>query len=199
MKHQRGTSSNTSYVQRVEAIQQFWQQHKRLPSYTEMMQLFSLKSKNAVYRVMQKLQEHGYVEKRDGKYVAGPKLMPVKILGAVEAGFPSPAEEELADAISLDEYLIRNQNATFLLRVSGESMINAGIHPEDLVLVERHKNAKVGDIVIANVDQEYTIKEYGKEGNSIVLLPANPKFKPIYPTNQMSIEGVVIAVIRKYA
>ncbi|PIP31029.1 hypothetical protein COX25_01375, partial [bacterium (Candidatus Howlettbacteria) CG23_combo_of_CG06-09_8_20_14_all_37_9] len=72
----------------------------------------------------------------------------IKILGTVEAGFPSPAEEELADTITLDDYLIRKKEATFILKVSGDSMIGAGIKPGDLVLIEKGRQARHGDIVI---------------------------------------------------
>jgi len=81
-----------------------------------------------------------------------------EVIGQIEAGFPSAAEEELADAISLDDFMIRNKAATFLLKVSGESMIQAGICPGDLVLVERGRVAKNNDIIVAQVDDAWTIK-----------------------------------------
>ena len=74
------------------------------------------------------------------------------------AGFPTPAEEELVDTITIDEFLINNKEATYMLKVSGDSMIDAGIQPGDMVLVERNRNAKEGDIVIAEVDNEWTMK-----------------------------------------
>ena len=80
------------------------------------------------------------------------------MLGMVTAGFPSPAEEELVDALSLDDYLIGNRQATFILKVSGDSMRDAGILPDDLVIVDRGLNPKNGDIVIAEVDGEWTMK-----------------------------------------
>jgi SOS-response transcriptional repressor LexA len=80
-----------------------------------------------------------------------PKASVVGVLGSVEAGFPSPAEEELVDTLSLDDLLIQNREATFLLKVSGDSMINAGILPGDMVIIDKGLTPKSGDIVIARL------------------------------------------------
>ncbi len=107
---------------------------------------------------------------------AAGKLIPkklwgeTKILGTVAAGFPTPAEEELVDTITIDEFLINNKEATYMLKVSGDSMIDAGIQPGDMVLVERNRNAKEGDIVIAEVDKEWTMKYLRKENGHMVLV-----------------------------
>jgi len=115
----------------------------------------------------------------------------------VEAGFPSPAEEELNDTISLDEYLIKNKEATYMLKIQGDSMVDAGILAGDMVLVERSTNANDGDIVIAEVDGEWTMKYFRKRGRKFWLEPANKKYKPIYP-EELRIAAVLRAVIRKY-
>ncbi len=120
------------------------------------------------------------------------------VSGRVHAGFPSPAEEELLDTMSLDEYLIENKEATFILKVSGNSMIDAGIMPQDLVLVERTNEAKPGDIVIAEVDGKWTMKYLRQKGSRMYLEPANKKYAPIYPEEELKISAVVKAVIRKY-
>ena len=133
-----------------------------------------------------------------GKIVPKRIFGETRILGTIEAGFPSPAEEELADTITLDEYLIKNKEATYMLKVSGDSMIDAGIQPGDIVLVERNKNPKNGDIVIAEVDNEWTMKYFRKSGNKAMLFPGNKKFKPIDPQGELKISAVVTAVIRKY-
>jgi SOS regulatory protein LexA len=128
--------------------------------------------------------------------LAGP--LSYRVLGFVEAGFPSPAEEELRDTISLDEFLIQNPDASFLLKVSGDSMVNAGILPGDMVIVDRGQTGRSGDIVIAEVDGEWTMKFLKKSGDVIWLVPANPKYKPIRPQRELKICGVVTAVVRKY-
>ena len=87
-----------------------------------------------------------------------------RVRGTVEAGFPSPAEEELVDTLSLDELLIQNREASFLLKVTGDSMTGAGIMPGDMVIVDRGRTAKSGDIVIAEVDGQWTMKYLRKRG-----------------------------------
>lgn len=169
-----------------------------MPSYSEMMKLFQFRSKNAVFEVVNKLVERGIV-RRDGRNIIPINLFgETKVLGTVQAGFPTPAEEELVDTMTLDEWLIENKEATYLLTVSGDSMKNAGILPGDVVLVERTSSPHVGQIVIAEVDGKWTVKFLRKKGNSFYLQPANKKYKDIYPNEEMRIEAVVKAVIRKY-
>ena len=170
-----------------------------MPSFAEIGEMIGLKSKNAVSKLINKLEQLKVIE-RDGKgrLIPGSIKFPVRILGTVEAGFPSPAEEELADTLSLDELLIRNPEAAFLLKVSGDSMSEAGILPGDMVIVDKGKPPKSGDIVIAEVDGEWTMKYLRKRGNSVTLIPANLKYKPIKPKNELKIAGVVTAVVRKY-
>ncbi len=127
-----------------------------------------------------------------------PKLPGIRVPGSVEAGFPSPAEEELVDTLSLDELLIQNRDATFLLKVSGDSMSGAGILPDDMVIVDKGRTAKSGDIVIAEVDGEWTMKYLRKRGDTVTLVPANTAYQPIKPKHELKIAGVVTAVVRKY-
>lgn len=177
----------------------FYRKAKRMPSYSEISNLLGFKSKNASYKLVNKMIEMGLVTKdSSGKIIPKKIFGETKLLGTVEAGFPSPAEEELTDTITLDEYLIKNKEATYMLKVSGESMIDAGIRPGDIVLVERNKSPKDGDIVIAEVDGEWTMKYLRKEGNKVVLLPGNKKFKPIFPKFELKIAAIVTAVVRKY-
>lgn len=189
----------TMLSQRLERLRQFYQRYQRLPSYSEMMVLFGWRSKNAAYRFIQKIKQAGFVQQdRLGKLTVTTKLIGTKVLGEIAAGFPSPAEEELADVMRLDQYLIEHPASTFMVRVSGDSMIEAGIQPNDLVIVERQRSPKPNDIVIALVDDAWTMKRFVKQGNRTVLLAANKKYRPIYPTTELKIEGVVIGVVRKY-
>ncbi|MBN2684831.1 MAG: translesion error-prone DNA polymerase V autoproteolytic subunit [Pontiellaceae bacterium] len=123
----------------------------------------------------------------------------IPLLGSIQAGFPSPAEEELLDTISIDELLISRPEATYMLTVSGDSMIDAGIQPNDMVLVEKGRAPKQNDIVIAQVDGEWTMKYFGKDQQGIYLDPANSAYSRIRPERSMTIGGIVKAVIRKYA
>ena len=170
-----------------------------MPNYAEMMELFKFKSKNSVTKLVKKLEEQGVVEK-DSKGFLIPKRLfgEIKVLGTIAAGFPSPAEEETIDTITIDEWLIRNKEATYILKVNGDSMIDAGIMDGDMVLLDRSKTAGDGDIVVAEIDGAWTMKYLRKNGNKVMLVPANKKYKPIIPTQELTVAAVVIAVIRKY-
>jgi repressor LexA len=171
-----------------------------MPSYSELTEVVGFRSKNAAYKLVTQLIDHGWLEKdAAGKLLPGRLFHAVPMLGTVTAGFPSPAEEELADTMSLDEFLITNKEATYILKVNGESMIGAGILPGDMLLVERGAEPRDGDIVIAQVDREWTIKFFRKRGRMVFLEAANQDFKPIYPTEELKIAAVVRAVIRKYS
>ena len=123
---------------------------------------------------------------------------PLRRLGAIAAGFPSPAEEELADVMSLDEYLIRRPEATFLLTARSDDMVEAGIHPGDLLLVEKGRSPRSGQIVVAQADGEWVIRYYVKNQADIRLDPANRTCAPIRPRHALVVGGVVRAVIRRY-
>ena len=182
----------------VSVLRTFYRKQKRPPSYDEIRNLFHYRSKNAAYWLVQKLENAG-VAHRDskGKLILD-NLHSTKLLGTVSAGFPNPAEEELIDTMSLDEYLIQNPESTYLIKVTGDSMKDAGIHEGDLVLVERGRQPQNRDIVIAQVDGEWTMKYYEKTKRGVFLIPANKKYKPIQPRQELMIGGVVISVIRKY-
>lgn len=180
-------------------IRKFFRQNRRLPTYQEMAILMNFASKNAAYKLADKLIEAGYLERDNSGHLIPRRLFaPLPNSGIVRAGFPTVAEEELKDLLSLDEYLIESPEATFMLKVAGDSMIDAGIHEGDLVLVERTKQPKSGSIVVASIDGDWTMKYFGKEEGRVVLIPANKNYQKIYPQENLEIAGVVISVIRKY-
>jgi repressor LexA len=121
------------------------------------------------------------------------------VLGLVEAGFPSPAEEDRGDGMSLDEYLIPRRDASYMLKVKGDSMKDAGIVEGDMVIVERTQDARVGNIVIAEVDGAFTMKYLRTKNGKLYLEAANPRYKDIHPQGELKISAVVRSVIRKYS
>ncbi len=182
-----------------EKLLSFFEKHKRMPGYKEMMVLFGFKSKNAVYKLINKFVEEGIVNKdARGKLTPTTLFDEIPVLGLVEAGFPTIIDEDRSETMSIDEYLIDNKAASYVLEVKGDSMIDAGIHEGDLVIVERSKPPRVGDIVIAEVDGAWTMKYYRLKGNRPYLEPANKDYEDIYPEYQLNIAAVVKAVIRKY-
>jgi SOS regulatory protein LexA len=188
-----------SYESYYKKIRDFYKRNRRMPSYKEIMDMLHFKSKNSVFKLVKKLMDDNIIAKDDsGRLIPNRIFGELRVLGTVEAGFPSPAEEELSDTMSLDEYLIKNKEATFMLKVRGDSMIDAGIMEGDMVLVERGVQANDGDIVVAEVDHAWTMKFLDKNGSKVRLVPGNKKYRPIYPEEELNIAAVVKAVIRKY-
>jgi SOS regulatory protein LexA len=177
----------------------FYMENKRMPTYEEMKGLFGVASKNTVAYRVNKLLEEGFLTK-DGNKIILTETGSVMRLGTVQAGFPTAAEEDItSEILSLDDFLVEKKNSTYMLEVQGESMKDAGILEGDLVLVERGRTPRRGDIVLALVENEYTLKYLETENGKPVLVPANKAFKKIYPNpDHLRIEAVLKAVIRKY-
>lgn len=184
------------YQQKLET---FYGENNRMPTYSEMLRLFGFKSKNAVARVVAKMIAAGIVAKDHlGRLIPSETFGEVPMLGLVTAGFPATVEEELTETVNLDDMLIEKKAFTYMLEVDGDSMIDAHIAKGDMVLVEKCNSAKDGDIVIAEVDGEFTMKYLRKKSGRTYLEPANKNYQPIYPEHSLNINAVVKAVIRKY-
>ena len=117
----------------------------------------------------------------------------------ISAGFPSPADDFKETRISLDRELVKNKEATFYARVSGDSMIGAGLDDGDLLVIDRSLNPENGKIAVCLVDGEFTVKRIKKEKNKLYLMAENKKYKPIElkEENELIIWGVVEYVIKK--
>ena len=182
-------------------ILDFYKDNKRMPVYTEIMKLVGFKSKNAVHKLVNKLVAEDVISKDSfGRLIPNMLYGEIPMLGLVEAGFPTVAEESVLDTINLDDYLIKDKQSTYLLTVKGDSMIDAGIQEGDIVIAEKKKEPKVGDIVTAEVDGGWTMKYFRKDSKTgkVFLEPANKKYKPIYPETSFDIAAIVRGVIRRY-
>ncbi|HZS42896.1 MAG TPA: S24 family peptidase [Candidatus Paceibacterota bacterium] len=179
----------------------FYQKHGRLPGYKEMMSMLGFKSKNAVFKLINKLVDEGILNKdSNGRISLNSIFDEIPLLGLVEAGIPETAEEIRGDTISLEDFLVENKDSTYLLEVKGDSMIDAHIEEGDMVLVDRKGKPKEGDIVIAEVDGGWTMKYLRRDSRTgkHYLQPANKNYRNIYPEYEMKIAAIVRAVIRKY-
>ena len=180
-------------------IQGFYTKNRRMPTYAEMMKLFGFKSKNAIYKIVNKMLDSGLVAKDHlGRLIPSSSFGEIPMLGLVKAGFPSSVEEELVDTMNLEDLLIDKKELTYMLEVDGDSMIDAHIEKGDRILVEKTNTAKDGDIVIAEVDGEFTLKYFKNKNGKTWLEPANKNFQPIYPTQSLNVIAKLKAVIRKY-
>ena len=117
----------------------------------------------------------------------------------VKAGFPSPADDFIEQYLDLNEFLINCKSSTFFIRVSGNSMINAGIFQDDILIVDRSLKPKNQDVVLAVLDNDFTVKRFVKQNGQIILKSENPKYSSIYlqPDAKFEIWGVVTRVIHK--
>ena len=169
-----------------------------MPSYAEMATLFGYKSKNAVARVVSKLVAAGVIVKdRVGKIIPSGMFDELPMVGFVKAGLPAPGDI-LTDTLNIEDYMVRNRAHTYLLEVDGDSMIDAHIADGDIVIVERTNRAKDGDIVIAQIDGENTMKYFKQKGDKAWLEAANKAYKPMYPTYELEVVAVIRGVMRKY-
>ena len=177
----------------------FYDVHRRMPSYQEIMSLVNFRSKDSVFKLVNRLIDQGRIKKdKTGRLLPTRYFFAIPWLGSVVAGYPNPAEEELLDPISLEEFLVKNKESTYMLNVTGDSMIDAGIMPGDIVLVERREQAKHGEIVVAEVDGEWTLKRLCKRGRKVTLEAANKNYPSIEPKTELRIAAVVCSLIRKY-
>ena len=183
---------------KLNALKKFYYRHKRLPSYSEMLKIFGFSSKNAVFKTITKFVDEGLLKKDNGKLSPTNKFFALPLVGIVKAGHPILAEEN-KEYLSLDDYLIGDPQLSFLLKVSGDSLSGIGIYDGDIVIVEKKNQANLDDVVLAQVDSEWTLKilKMDRQKRKNFLMPANPKYPPIFPKSELLIFGVVRGLVRK--
>ncbi len=177
------------------------------PTISQMATALKVRSKNAIVKLLKELEEKGYIA-RDAT-ARGIKvldslgrslqkgLVNVPLLGHVPAGGLALTDEYVEDWINLPSQLTAGKKGVFLLRVYGDSMINAGIFNNDLTIVHQTKDVKPGDIVVGLANNEVTVKRLAKSGGKLYLKAENPKYKDIYPDSGWTVQGKVIGVIRQ--
>lgn len=177
------------------------------PSVREICAKVGLKSSATVYNHLVRLEEKGYIRRDPAKpraieilddniQLQNSGVHKIPVLGRVTAGMPILAQENIEEYFPLPTHLVK-QDTVFMLRVRGESMIERGIDDGDYVVVRRQSNANNGDIVVALLDNEATVKTFYKESDHIRLQPENPIYPPIIAKN-VSILGKVIALFREF-
>lgn len=170
------------------------------PTIREIGSKFGFSSTGTVRDHLRALARKGYIKIAANKSRAielvRKKLFAIPILGKVQAGLPTLAVEEIEGYLELDT-LVFSDETTFALRVRGDSMIDAGIMPDDLVLVRRQNMASVGETIVALIGEEATVKKLQRSGDAYFLQPANINYTPIPVDQNVSIIGKVISVIRR--
>lgn len=171
------------------------------PTVREIASHFNFSSTGTVRDYLKALVNKGYIRISANKSRAielvREALFSIPILGKVQAGLPTLAVEEIEGYLDLDS-LVFSDESTFALRVKGDSMIEVGIMPNDLVLVRKQNMAQTGETIVALIDDEATVKNLRRRGADYYLEPANPNYSPILVDQRVSIIGKVISVIRRF-
>ncbi|TXH78270.1 MAG: repressor LexA [Thauera aminoaromatica] len=181
-------------------LQSYYAEHRVLPSYARLMSLLGFASKSAVKKVLERLEGMGMLERTaDGDWAPSERFFDRAIATQpVPAGMPISADSDVHEQITIDRFLIQQPTKTVLIRVKGDSMVDAGIHDGDLAVVERKTEATQGDIVVAVVDDQFTLKTLARDKDGYHLLPANPNYPVIRPNGKLEIFGVLVGLVRKY-
>ena len=186
-------------------IREFQRKKGYSPSLSDLAVAFGVRSKNAIAKVVNALVRNGYLHKDPKGRI---KIMEIQeavssalrlpLFGPISAGFAAPAEEQAEELVTLEDYLVRDRNKTFLLRVKGDSMINAGIQEGDLVVVERGANPRVGEIVVGVLDGEFTLKRLKRDKGKFYLQAENDRYPDLFALDELQVAGVVKGVVRRY-
>jgi len=189
-------SNDRSYLL---GLQDYYARHRALPSYASIGALLGLRSKSSVAALVARLKLAGYLESTPDRRLAPTRRFFARPLAEtpVRAGLPEAVDDGEADAVTIDDYLIERPSSTVLVRVKGDSMQDAGILDGDLVVVEKRAAAQRGDIVVAIVDNQFTLKRLESESGQFVLKPENKAYPTIRPEGALEIFGVMVGLVRK--
>jgi SOS regulatory protein LexA len=187
-------------------IQEFQNKRGYSPSLADLAVAFGVRSKNSIAKVVNTLVAEKQIEKDPKgriKILAmpsgddGPLPMVLPLFGPIAAGFAAPVEEHAEEQITIENYLVSNRASTFLLRVKGDSMIDAAINEGDLVVVDRSKQPKPEDIVVGALDGEFTLKRLKKDKGKYYLQAENREYPDLFALNELKVAGVVVGLMRK--
>lgn len=181
----------------IEKIAHFYRVKGRMPRIRELQILLGNKSMKMTYIALEELINNEYIYRDEKGKLKPYKLLQTPILGSIKAGLPEN-EEEYEDWVDVKDLVLKEPEKTFLLRVEGDSMKDAGIHNGDLAVVERGRVPKEGNVVVANVDGCWTLKYLRYSGDTPYLAPANKNYSVIIPQEELKIPAVVIAVIKNF-
>ncbi len=169
-----------------------------LESYEKIKNDLGYKSKNSIKQYIEILKSKNLILSNKGKLYINQEVFKAPLMSSyVRAGFASVMDDKIEKRISMDEMLNINSPSTFVFSVSGNSMCEAGIFDGDYVVIKKQPEAKTGDIVLAIVDNEFTLKTYKKDKQGAYLQPENKDFPIIRPKNSLLIFGVALGIVRK--
>ena len=180
-------------------LQDYFAAHRSLPSFSHLARLLGLRSVSSAHAVAGRLKRAGFLQATpDRRLAPGPRFFDRPLADSVRAGLPAAANDAGSDSLTIDEFLVEAPSRTLLLTVQGDSMIDAGLQPGDYIVVDKGRAARVGDIVVAIVDNEFTLKYLAQDKRGPYLRAGNPAYPPIRPQGQLEIFGRVTGSFRKY-
>ncbi|HTN94530.1 MAG TPA: S24 family peptidase [Gallionella sp.] len=181
-------------------LQDYYADWKNIPSYAKLCEVFGIASKSWVKAILTRLNAAGFIDRTpDGAWIPSRQFFARPLAeSSVQAGMPVSVSATEGEYFVIDDMLIDKPSETTLIPVKGDSMIGAGIHDGDIAVVEKRNLASVGDIVVAIVDNEFTLKTLDKERGTYILRPANQAYPIIRPQGILEIFGVLVGLIRKY-
>ncbi len=185
----------------LNALRVYWKEHKAFPSMAKLADVLGLASAGGVFKVVGRLVDAGFLERLDGRIAPTRDFFALPVLGRVRAGLPQMEDQSAGlEVLGVEDYLIRHPERTVFCRVRGDSMKDAGMLDGDMVIVERNRPTKAGDIVVALVDNEVTVKYLYplKTSGGWVLKPANPDYPDIIAHQSLEVLGVVVGVFRRH-
>ena len=172
---------------------------KALSSFEKMREIFGFKSKNSIKQYIETLKKEDLIIENENNLYINPNQFGAPLVStSVKAGFAAIMDDKIEKRISMDEVLEINSPSTFVFKVSGDSMCEIGIFEDDYVIIKKTSNASNGDIVLAIVDNEFTLKTYKKDNNGVYLKPENSSYPIIRPKYSLSIFGVAIGITRRF-
>jgi repressor LexA len=185
--------------QHLAKLRACWARQKAFPPLAELTQVLGMSSTNGVFKTLNRLVDRGFLERVGSRYAPTPAFFAVPVIGTVRAGVPQPVEQSApVEALSVQDFLIDRPEQTVYCKVKGDSMRDAGLLDGDFVVVDRAAQPKPGDIVVAVVDEEVTVKRLRAGGSSGWLLePANIEFQAIRPSASLEMLGVVVGSFRR--
>ena len=181
-------------------LQDYYADWKSIPSYASLCEVLGIASKSWVKAVLDRLCKAGFIERTpNGVWIPTRQFFARPFAeSSVQAGMPVSVTATQGEYFIIDEMLIDTPSLTTMITVKGDSMIDAAIHDGDIAVVEKRNFANVGDIVVAIVDNDFTLKTLDKERGQFILRPANAAYPVIYPHGSLEIFGVLVGLIRKY-
>ena len=169
-----------------------------LPSYDKIAKELGFKSKNSIRQYMEILKKENLIQQINNSLNINPNQFGASLVSSyIRAGFAGIMDDKIEKRMSLDDIFDVNSPSTFIFRVSGDSMVDIGILDRDYVIIKKQSQANIGDVVLAVIDNEFTLKTYKKDSKGVYLQPQNKEYPILRPKFSLKIFGVALGIARR--